>query len=178
MRGPAALAALALLTAALSGCAEPPEVPEDALVVRQPDLDGLTLSAWVEQRDGITYLRAVTTNDSERTYETKEDCGYLWQSVVTDENGTAHTYKRPVEVVCDWAYDFLFPAGHKEFLHSWDGTFWLGDGADAEGSPAPAGNYTWTLRFLLRDGSDHETFEPVPGRFMEAQVAFVMPASP
>lgn len=176
MRGPAALALLAtLVLTTLSGCAEPPEVPDDAVTVQQPGLDGLELSAWVEQRDGYTYLRGVVHNTGDQAFETKEDCGYLWQSELRDGNGTLHAYKRPSDHVCDWAYDFLLPDRHREFLHSWDGRFWNGTTpSGATAWDAPAGNYTWTLRFLLRDGADHETFTPVPGRFLEAQVFFTL----
>ena len=173
MRGPAAPVLLALLLATLSGCAEPPAVPDDAVMVRQPGLDGLELSAWVEQRNGFTYLRGVVHNTGDSVFETKEDCGYLWQSEVRGADGALHAYKPPSDHVCDWAYDFLRPGGHREFLHSWDGRFWNGTTAsEAEAWDAPAGDHTWTLRFLLRDGSDHDTMTPVPGRFLEAQVPF------
>ncbi len=173
MRGKAPVAVLLASVFLFSGCATLPDIPDDAVRVQQPGLDGLELAAWIEQRDGYTYLRAIATNDSPSDYETKEDCGYLWQSELTDENGTAFVYKQPSDEKCDWAYYYLFAGEHKEFLHTWDGRFWIGDTpSDAEAWDAPPGNYTWTLRFLLRGGSDHDTFEPVPGKFLEAQVAF------
>lgn len=160
------LAVPLLLATALAGCAGPPDVPPEAAHAKDPRLPGLSLDAWTTQDGGLVRLHAVAVNGGEAEYPTKEDCGYLWQSEIRDENGTRHEYRAPREEVCDWFYDFLYPDGYREFLHSWDGRFWEG----GEAAAALAGDYTWTVRFLLRDGADHETLAPVEGRFLEAVV--------
>lgn len=171
MRGHAAFLVAGLIL--LAGCAQVPEIPTDAVRVQQPGLDGLELSAWVEQRDDFTYLHGVVLNSGDVAFETKEDCGYLWQPEVRNETGDLLAYKAPTDHVCEWVWDELRPDGHREFLHSWDGRVWNGTTpSKATAFDAPAGNHTFTLRFLLRDGSDHESFEPVPGRYLEAQVPF------
>ena len=161
----AAIAALLLLS--LAGCAKPPAVPADAVQASSGALPGLALSAWVEQRGGYVYLNALLENDGSRTYETKEDCGYLWQSELR-HNGSLVAYAAPEERVCDWVYDFVRPGGWRQFLHSWDGRSW----DDGQARQAPPGEYVWTIRFVLRDGSDHETKATVPGRFLDATVVF------
>lgn len=133
----------------LSGCFGPPTAPDHAETDRDPDLPGLKLSTWTDERAGRWRIHALVVNDSDQTYNYRVGCGHPWNVTLSGPAGHVEFREVQEEPGCAAQWEVLRPQGHIDTLYSWD--FEDHDPEAGTSEPVPNGTYVWRIEFHLRD---------------------------
>ncbi len=150
--------AIVLLLVPLAGCFDAP-VPDDAIETRSPDMPGLKLTTWVLEEGGRLRMHALVENLGSESYDIRIGCGHPWDSRITGPDGDVHFREVAEESGCAAFWDVLRPKATMDTLYSWD--YQDHDLEAGTSTPVPAGDYTWVLRFNLRDDRFLESRIPI-----------------
>ena len=134
----------------LAGCMGPPDPPADAQQDTDAALPGLTLSTWIEPRQGRVQLHALVVNDHTDGYWYRVNCHHPWNITLEAPDGRSIEFRRvPMEPGCAPQQDILQPKQYLDSMWSWDAR----DHDPEQGTSVPVedGAYTWTAAFAVRD---------------------------
>ncbi len=146
---------LAVLTL-LPGCVSPQETtfPVHHQTHEAGDSElfpGLVVRGTLDGSGEALEVTAVARNDGPRTYRVETGCTTPWTEVVF-QGETTLRHRRPVATCLAFAVREFAPGENLTSTSEWTGILY--DEGSKTFHRAPAGNYTWSVRFLAYSGDD------------------------
>lgn len=150
MRG----APLWLLLLLLPGCVSPgpqqfPAHHETREAPASELFPGLSLRGTLQGSGEALQVTATARNDGPQTYQVETGCTTPWTELVY-RGETDLQHRRPVATCAAFALRPFEPGETVGFVANWTGI--LFDPETETFHPAPAGSYTWSVRFLAYSG--------------------------